>query len=384
MAATYPKLLAVVLVAFAVGTPRSSPAATFSESDLFVGGQDGYHTFRVPALAILPSGTILAFAEGRKDNVRDHGNIDLVMKRSLDAGKTWSNLQLVYEEGGTAKITIGNPAPVVDRTTGAVHLVFSRDNRDVFVTSSIDEGQTFSPPVDITGVARQINYPWISIGPGPIAGIQTRTGRLIVPIWIKHRLDDPATNRSAVLFSDDHGATWQAGNVAPVSGKVCGTNECAVVELADGRLYMTQRIKVDYGIQANTTGIPARSKSFSADGGVTWTEAEIEPAINPNMSMVQASILRYSLIDNSDKNRILFSAPGTNSRDEMTVWVSEDEAETWPMAKTIYRGPSGYSALAVTRDMKILLLYERGERRYDDRIALARFDLDWLINPDGN
>lgn len=65
-------------------------------------------------------GTLLAFAEGRVLDCGDAGDIDLVVKRSTDGGRTWSPLQVVNEGGGD---THGNPAPVVDRATGRVLLV---------------------------------------------------------------------------------------------------------------------------------------------------------------------------------------------------------------------------------------------------------------------
>ena len=79
--------------------------------DVFVSGPDGYHTFRIPALVVTPKGTLLAICEGRKTGRGDHGDLDLVQKRSTDGGKTWGKLELIHEEGGTAKITIGNPCP---------------------------------------------------------------------------------------------------------------------------------------------------------------------------------------------------------------------------------------------------------------------------------
>src|SRR5215813_15485345 len=87
-------------------------------TDVFVSGKEGYHTFRIPSLLVTPKGTLLAFCEGRKTGREDHGDIDLMLKRSLDGGKTWGPLTLVHEEGGTAKITIGNPCPVVDQSSG--------------------------------------------------------------------------------------------------------------------------------------------------------------------------------------------------------------------------------------------------------------------------
>ena len=124
--------------------------------DLFVSGEGGYHTYRIPALAVMPGGTVVALAEGRKTSSSDRGDIDLVMRRSTDHGRTWSDMRLVYEEGGAAPTAIGNPTPVVDHATGTLHLLFSRNNQRLFVMTSRDDGVTFSGPRDITPAAKAV------------------------------------------------------------------------------------------------------------------------------------------------------------------------------------------------------------------------------------
>src|SRR6187549_429535 len=96
------------------------------EVNVFSAGADGYHTYRIPALVTTKSGTLLAICEGRKTGRGDHGDVDLVQKRSTDGGKTWGPLELIHEEGGTAKVTIGNPCPVVDQDTGVIWFPYNR------------------------------------------------------------------------------------------------------------------------------------------------------------------------------------------------------------------------------------------------------------------
>src|SRR5687768_4196926 len=109
---------------FALAAAQAEPL--FTESELFVAGADGYHTYRIPSLFVTAKGSVLAFCEGRKTGSGDHGDVDLVMKRSTDGGRSWSGQQIVYEEGGEAKITIGNPCPVQDASTGTIWLPFCR------------------------------------------------------------------------------------------------------------------------------------------------------------------------------------------------------------------------------------------------------------------
>ena len=349
----------------------SIASPSFQESVLFTSGDGGYHTYRIPTLAVMPNGTVLVFAEGRKNSAADDGDIDLVMRRSSDGGQTWSNMQVVHEEGGNASITIGNPTPIVDQTTGDLHLLFSRNNERMFVTTSNDNGVTFSTPTEITGVAENFNFDWTRLGPGPTAGIQMTSGRLVAPVWLNAVKGNPDTYRSGAIYSDDHGQSWQAGQVVPVSADptIRGTNECAVVQLANGSLLMTER---------TSAGTPSRSKSTSNNGGITWTAAARDSTINPQMTTIKTSIARYSLASTDGTNRLLYSAPGAADRSHMTVWLSENEATTWPTQREIYSGPSGYSELGITANKTILLAYENGTSTYNERITLAKFNLEWL------
>ncbi|MCL4695405.1 MAG: glycoside hydrolase, partial [Candidatus Hydrogenedentes bacterium] len=117
-----------VLVAFAIFAGVLGAAFAQEPVDVYVSGEDGYHTYRIPALVVTNTGALLAFCEGRKNSASDAGDIDLLLKRSTDSGATWSDPQIVHEEGGEAEITIGNPCPIVDTDTGRVHLLFTRNN----------------------------------------------------------------------------------------------------------------------------------------------------------------------------------------------------------------------------------------------------------------
>src|SRR5436305_752105 len=107
-----PLLLSLLLVTTTTLARADEPARV----PVFVGRQDGYHTYRIPSVIVTLRGTALAFCEGRKNNRGDAGDIDLVLRRSTDGGKAWGKLQVVWEDGNTC----GNPCPVVDARTGTV------------------------------------------------------------------------------------------------------------------------------------------------------------------------------------------------------------------------------------------------------------------------
>ena len=111
-------LLSAVLVAILSLTAQ----AQRYEQILFKKGDYGYHTFRIPALVQTKSGAILAFAEARRNSGSDTGDIDLVMKRSTDGGKTWSEMMMAWDD---AENVCGNPSPVVDSRSGRIILTMT-------------------------------------------------------------------------------------------------------------------------------------------------------------------------------------------------------------------------------------------------------------------
>ncbi len=346
---------------------RNSDGEPF-QTPVFVSGTDGYHTYRIPALVVSKKGTLLAFCEGRKTSRSDHGDLDLVLKRSTDNGKTWGKQILVHEEGGESKITIGNPCPVVDQSTGFIWMSLCRDNKKVFITHSEDDGATWAKPKDISNVATKPNWTWVATGPGN--GIQLMrgkfAGRLVMPC--DHRAGGRNTyntnGHSHSLFSDDHGKTWTMGKPTDP-----GMNECAVVELTDGRLMLNMR---------SYRGKNRRAVTISEDGGKTWGNSIDDPTlIEP---VCQGSFIRFTDAKAFGEDRLLFSNPASKTRNKLTVRVSYDEGKTWPVGKILNAGPAAYSNLAVLRDNSIGNLFERGDNNAYETITFARFGLEWLTD----
>ena len=343
-----------------------------SQTEVFMSGQDGYHTYRIPSLIVTNRGTLLATCEGRKDGRGDHGNLDLVMKRSTDLGASWSDMSVVYEEGGDEKITIGNPCPVVDQETGTIWMPFCKNNDRVLITKSNDDGVTWSEPVDITDQVKLPDWGWYATGPG--VGIQlTRgklNGRLVIPCDHREQINGKWIKISHVFYSDDHGKTWQLGENVDLH-----TDECQVVELHDGRLMINMR-----NYWAAEGGKPEhggkRSVAISDDGGATWGKLTFDEAlIEP---ICQASFLRHNS-DTFRESALLFSNPASNSgRHHMTVRASRDQGKTWPTSKLLHEGPAAYSCLTTLPDRSIGCLYEAGGEHPYEKLVFARFSLPWL------
>ncbi|MCC6489710.1 MAG: exo-alpha-sialidase [Candidatus Hydrogenedentes bacterium] len=354
-------------VVFAQAPADTAPRMT----PLFQAGDGGVHTYRIPAIAITTKGTLLAFCEARWRSTSDTGNIDLVMRRSTDNGASWEAIVTLVDDGDNV---CGNPCPIVDRKTGDIILLITKnigsENQDAlmngeasprtpWILHSSDDGVTWSTPVDISAHARKPDWRWYATGPGH--GVQLADGRLVAPCDHSTGPAD-ADLHSHVIFSDDAGGTWQVGGVLPGT-----TDESIAVELANGDLYLNMR---------NMRGDHRRYVSTSPDRGVTWTPARMDAAlVEP---VCQGSALRLSLEKDGGKNRVLFSNPASEKRENMTVRVSYDECGTWPVAKTLWAGPSAYSDLVVCGDKTIGCLFERGEKSPYETITFAQFPLEWL------
>jgi len=273
---------------------------------------------------------------------------------------------------------------VVDQQTGVIWLLMtwnrgddeegriiartSKDTRRPYVTCSRDDGQTWSPAKEITAQVKLADWNWYSTGPGNAIQLSRgpRQGRLVIPCC-HSKTGAKGVYISHVIYSDDHGQSWRLGGSSPEDG----VDECAVVELSDGRLMLNMR---------SSGEVPhCRRVCLSADGGATWSDQ------HPDETLVeppcQASCVRYSWADACNSSRLMFSNPANGQHDQrnrMTVRLSYDEGRTWPVAKLLCTGPSAYSCLAELPGGSIGCLYEAGQKHPYEKIIFREFPLDWL------
>ncbi|MDB6170604.1 MAG: Sialidase [Verrucomicrobia bacterium] len=365
---------ALSLAAFA-----ASPAI-LEQTDVFVAGQDGVFQYRIPGIITSNRGTLVAFCDARMKRAGDPPNdIDLVMKRSVDGGKSWSALRTLVDNGAGA---VADSCGLVDRQTGALWIfsvyappgVGSANAADGLsgatfqfkAVRSDDDGATWTQPIDFTPMMKQPTWAAGSTGVG--SGIQMRNGRLVLPRYnadYREPRSTPTTSDAFVCYSDDHGRTWKMGALVRVPG---GTNECQVAELADGSLLLNMR-----GMTGNV-----RRTARSRDGGAAWSDVSEDPAlIEPRC---QGSLQLFTDALAHDRNRLLFANPASLQRRNMTVRLSHDEGRTWSAAKSIHAGPAAYSCLTVLADLTAGCLYECGEKEPYEKITFARFNVEWLTD----
>ncbi|SDU88490.1 sialidase family protein [Jiangella alkaliphila] len=363
----------------------ATPAAV-RQTVVFESGTEGYDTFRIPAIVRSEEGTLLAFAEGRVGGGGDTGDIDLVLRRSHDNGRTWGPLQVVGDNGLNV---FGNPTPVVDPATGDIVLLSTHNagdateaeimrgevtpeqSRRVSVQRSTDDGATWSAAQDITAATKLPEWRWYATGPVHAIALEhgEHRGRLVAPA--NHSTSPPAgssdTGQEAKyygahsLYSDDGGLTWQLGDIdTPLTG-VVNPNENTVTELADGTLYFNAR-------DQNGTGVGTRATTTSSDGGETFDAPFVlEPAIVT--PVVQGSVLRLPRAD----DRLVYAGPSNPAaRRTLQLRYSLDAGATWTAGPVLHDGPAAYSDLVEAGGRTLGVLYENGDTGTYERITFAR------------
>ncbi len=320
--------------------------------------------YRIPALVTAPNGDLIAVADQRVGSCGDlkwNRDINIVMKRSTDNGKTWLDMETVidYPLGQSAS----DASMIVDKETGAIFMFFNYMNLDksnkVFYlryTKSTDNGKTWAKPIDITS---QITKPswkhdfkFITSG----RGLQTKDGKLL------HTLVNLQKGLH-VFGSDDHGASWYLIDI-PIQH----ADESKIMELADGRWMINARVK-DAG---------CRYVYLSDDNGQIWTSYADSTLIDPACN---ASLIRYSAkSEGTRRNRLLFSnAAFATERINMTIRMSEDEGRTWPYGRIIYQGSVAYSSMSVLQDGHIGILFENDDY---SKITFSRLSMETIIQGD--
>jgi sialidase-1 len=368
--------------------------AQSNDVPVFVSGENNYKNFRIPAIISAPNGDLLAFCEGRVNGSGDFGNIKIVQKRSSDQGKTWSSLQVVASND---TLQTDNAAPVVDMTdpafpNGRLFLFYNTGNvyeaklrrglgvREVWYKTSVDNGLTWSAPVNITLQVHKPKQPqfnknynftedWRSYANTPGHAIQFTEGKYKGRLYIaaNHSAGEPqrhyADGRAFGYYSDDHGKSFKISDDV----NMLGGNEVMAVELPKNRLMMNIR---------NQLGdVKQRIIAISNDGGQKWDTTYFDNQL-PD-PVCQGSIIRLG-----NKTIAVCNDADTTTRDNLTLKISFNEGKTWEKAYTVAKGPAGYkgdysaySDMVVVNKKEVGILYEKNDYK---QIVFTVFN--WVNN----
>ncbi len=350
---------------------------------VFISGQQGYNTYRIPAIIKAPNNDLLAFCEGRVNSSSDFGNVDIVMKRSKDQGKTWSHLLVIVNNDS---LQAGNCAPVVDISdpqfpAGKIYLFYNTGNnheseirkakgvREVWFISSINNGLSWSDPVNITLQTHRPNYfssnaaysfeeDWRSYANTPGHALQIQSGKYKGRIYIAANHSEGAPKnkfedyRAHAYYSDDHGKTFHLSE----SLQIPGSNEATAASLSNGRLLLNVR---------NQQGDKRyRIVAISNNGGIHWDTSYYDT--NLPDPVCQGSLLNIGNFKNKEILAFI-NAADIKNRNNLTLRLSIDEGKSWYKNIVIDKTTdvnqlsdyTAYSDLVLLNKKNIGILYEK-------------------------
>lgn len=351
---------------------------------VFISGKEGYASFRIPSIIQLPNKKIIAFAEGRVNGAGDFGHVNIVMKTSIDGGKTWSALEKIVSFG---ILQAGNAAPVVDLLDpqypeGKIFLFYNTGNvnegqlrqgkgiREVWYISSVDNGVNWTAPMNITN---QVHFPngeiedrvyqnkedWRTYANTPGHATQCMEGRFKGRIFIaaNHSVGAPKSNFrdyfSHGYFTDDHGKNFSISSSLDLEG----SNEATAAFISGDRLILNAR---------NQQGqIKSRITAYSNDGGAHFEKAFYENQL-PD-PICEGAIMNIG--KQKGKSILAFvNASDTLYRNNLSLHISRDDGLHWyktiKIEKTLdllkmKNDYTAYADLIKISNRRIGVLYER-------------------------
>lgn len=374
-------VLAAVLATACSALPERAPVPLFEHVTLARPGDNGVHAYRIPSLAVAKDGTLLASYDARIDAAHDlPGNIDVLLRRSHDGGRTWSAPQTVVRHADGAGA--GDSSLLVDRDTGRVFLFyawappgvgFQNSQTDHAAGSgttlhpryiwSDDNGATWQGPRDLIAAIKRPGWKGMFATSGH--GIQlfddrAARGRLIQP-YVFRGSDNLVHAVNA--YSDDHGARWQVG--APLGGRL---DENKAVELADGTVMQNSR--------SSDPQVHARVVALSHDGGIHFGPAQPDPQLpdpHDNGDIIRVAPLAGD--DRPESHWLLFSnTADPDERRKLALRLSCDDGRHWNAGRVLDAGDAMYSVMARLPDGSFGIFWEDGA----GNLSYAHFDLAWL------
>ena len=385
----------------AAGKPAEGPLDVFLGEPLFdvqVVFDDGDHV-REPYLAIAVDGTLLAVRNNKRQ-----------LRRSEDGGRTWGEIIDV-------PITHSDSNMIVDENSGNIMSVRMWNGRDR-VFRSTDHGKTWTEqeitikPNELmkrfekTGSKKRVTKAeqaqsgtYYMHSNASEAGITLRRGehkgRLLVSATFRPHAKAHPSDRdpddaifSCAIYSDDGGATWQVSEFFPEGY----TEEAALAELHDGRIYYNSRSHSGYYDKSLARKLrpdeTMRREAWSDDGGQTWENLNISRVLPDGGGYNRGYGMKGGLtrLPVKDRDVLIFSNADTGGGDrkKMTVWASFDGGKTWPVKRLVYAPHGAYSSLVAGRpdtasEGLIYLLFEGGPDGSYSAMQVARFNLSWIL-----
>ena len=254
----------------------------------------------------------------------------------------------------------------------------------LWMSYSDDDGKTWSAPKDITYGIRKDWMHFLGTGPGTGIALHSgpHKGRLVIPAYTTNNVSYLGGSQSSrVIYSDDHGETWHAGEAVndnrPVGNQTIHSStmnnpsaqntESTVVQLNNGDLKLFMR-----GLTGDL------QVATSKDGGATW-EKDVKRYADVKDVYVQMSAVHT--VQNG-KEYIVLSNAGGPGRYNGLVHLAQVEANgdlTWLKHNPIQSGKFAYNSLQDLGNGEFGLLYEHADNNQNEyTLSYKKFNWDFL------
>lgn len=319
---------------------------------------EGVCQYRIPSLLITQKGTLIAAVNARLSTDGDSAHSRTAFRRSSDLGKTWSKITMDFPKFHGTQDT----ALVQDRETGRIFglMIHKHEQGKLYLIHSDDDGETWSKPDNLGRHFREKEMKLLCPGPG--VGLQMNDGTLVYSFYAAKKGKKVPTE-SYMIFSRDHGKTWQAGgSIADYS------TETQIAETADGGLVAICR----------SNGQKGRMKNFYDSQQKRWSKAKPDQVLK--MTSCQGALISF-VDQKTGKHCTLYSTP-TRGRAHGTVYLSFDSGQTWSYSRKINEAYYAYSSMALLPSGQIGLLYEGGINRLTGQqteLVYTALSVDWLM-----
>ncbi|KAI3353297.1 hypothetical protein L3Q82_019835 [Scortum barcoo] len=372
----------------AMGNKPSSHQEKATEEETIFKPQ-GTEVYRIPALVYdTDNKKLLAFAEKRR-TADDASTEELVMKTGTvsrdeptqEVKITWSELSTVVKKADLQGYRPMNPCPVYDKTSKTLYLFFIRVEGNVSECWQIfwgcnktrlcyiatkNAGKSWSEMTDLTDGLAEIKK-WSTFAVGPGHGLQTESGRLIVPA---HAYISSCSQYALALYKDQSDTNWKFGKML-----LNKSGECQMAEFVDEQhksfIYCNARTKGGF-----------REEAVSENNGEDFSNLIGDPKLVETAKGCQGSVVSFPAQSeganrDSQNKWLLYTHPSDESkRINIAVYLnkSPQDRNAWSKPWIIYNGPSAYSDLAYIGDGWFACLMECGKNKFSEQIALKVFN----------
>ncbi|XP_039880502.1 LOW QUALITY PROTEIN: sialidase-2-like [Simochromis diagramma] len=367
-----------------------STTAQLQKQPVFKSDEAARHVYRIPALLYKEeSKTLFAFAEQRKTS-KDESAEKLVMRtgkvKEGSSEKTmveWSKLKQL-EKALIDGYRPMNPCPVYDKVNNKRFLFFicvkdgitehdqieNYDNRThlCYITSE-DLGETWSDVIDLTNELSEIQN-WATFAVGPGHGIQTESGRLIIPVYAYTGIKPNSKPYALSLYSDSHGENWKFGELFNTVSV-----ECEMAELSEDHIYCNARNVGGYQVEAVSDDNEVKFNNLQPGNKLVETGSGCQGSVISFPAQQESANTKSEPSHNLEK-WLLFTHPTSlTDRVELGVYLNKSprDPKAWSEPYIINKGPSGYSDLAYIGAGWFACLFECGQQEIHEQIASVVF-----------